>query len=213
MPIFSAMSIAPAPALAVRLRLPPEERGPSLISSGVGLVHVYTSDTYVLAESDLVQLQVLLVAYQVHPATCDELAALGPVDGPNASRWTIEGPLVHVPGDPGEATNCAMKLEIQTSMTDSPVDEPWRDYEAGRYRLRSARVRLTITRPSDTYGFSVHRFTLLATRLSAPQRSRRVRAGGDAIPAGMCRIVVYDFEIDSGATLEIEAGGYMEVLR
>lgn len=212
MPLQSALTTEVAPSASEKLWLPPEMRGTKLKPTGSGLVHTFTTDTYVLAESDWVYLQIALVAYQIHPATVAELSALGPVGGPNAKRWTIEGPLVHVPGDPGEETNCTMRIEVATSMTSTP-GSAWRDYSPGRFRLRSAKARLTITRPSTAYSFRVARFTLVATRISAQQRSRKVASGVvDAIPSGMCRVVVRDFEIAAGASLEVESGAHMEIL-
>ena len=211
MPIYTEMTIEAAPNAQERQRLPAEMRGAKLMPVGPALSHVYTTDTLTLDVADIVQLQVLLVAYQIHPATIAELAALGPVGGANAKRWTIEGPLVSIPGDPGGGVNCTMALEVATSMTATPG--AWRPYEAGRYRLRSVKARVTITRPSTSFQFRVARFTLLASRLSAPQRSRRVVAGVvDAVPSGMSRVVVRDFRVEAGATLLIEDNAYLKII-
>lgn len=205
--------IALHPISTIKPWIPLEERGDQLKPTGSGLVHVYTTDAYVLTEADWVYLQIALIAHQIHPATVAELAALGPVGGANAKRWTIEGPLVHQPDDPGEATNCTMALEVTQSMTADPGSN-WRRYTPGRFRLRSVKARLTLTRPALTYDFRVLRFALLATRISAPQRPRKVQAGiVDSIPSGMSRTVVKDFEVVAGGSLEIESGAYLEVSR
>lgn len=211
MPLQSALTTELAPSATESLWLPPELRGKKLKPSGGGLSHSFTTDAYVLDQSDWVYLQVALVAYQIHPATVADLSALGPVGGENAKRWTIEGPLVHVPGDPGAEENCSMRVEVATSMTASPGNA-WRDYTPGKFRLRSAKARVTITRPSTAYSFRVARFALLATRVSAPQRARSVAAGVvDAIPSGMCRSVVRDFRLFSGSTLRIESNAFLKI--
>jgi hypothetical protein len=209
MPVVSSVDIEAAPTS--KPWITPAFGGPKLKPSGGGLVHSYTTDAKTFAEADWVYLQIVVAAYQIHPATAAELAALGPVGSANAQRWTIEGPLSHQPGDPGAGQNCTIKAELATSMSEAPGSD-WRDYGPGKYRLRSAKARITITRPSTAYDFRVTRFSLLATRSPSGSRARRC-VSYDSIPPGMSRVVVYDFEIDSGATFEIEAGGYMEVLR
>lgn len=210
MPVYSEVSIEAAPSAAERLYLPREQRGKKAKPAS-GLSHTYTTDVYSMAEADWVYLQVTLVAYQIHPATIAELAALGPVGGPNARRWTIEGPLHHVPGDPGAETNCTMKLEIAHSMAATP-GSAWRDYEAGRFRLRSAQARVTIVRPSAAYDFRICRFSLLATKVPAPQQVRNVAAGvQDVIPSGMCRSIVRDFRLPATSSLRIEDDAFLKI--
>jgi len=210
MPTTSALDVEAAPP-ASDLWVPITHRGAKLKPS-TGLTHSYTTDTKLLTEADWVYLQIAYAAYQIHPATVADLAALGPVGGRDALRWTIEGPLVHRPGDPGEQTDCVVTLEIAYSLSADPGAN-WIRYKPDTYRLRSAKARLTITRPSTAYSFRVIRFALLAHRVAAPQRPRKVHAGvSDVIPSGMCRVVVRDFEVLAGATLEVEAGAYLEVL-
>lgn len=207
MPIATAMTIE---AATPNPWLPVEHRGTKLKPSGVGLIHSYETDPKDLLEADWAYLQVALVAYQVHPATVAELVALGPVGGANARRWTIEGPLLHRPGDPGAGANCTMVLEVAHSLTSDPGTD-WKPYRPGKYRLRSVKARVTITRPAATYSFRIVRFALLATRVSPPKRPRKVRVA-DVIPAGMCQIVEGEFEILAGGSLEIEAGASLQVI-
>lgn len=209
MPYTSSVAVDPAPVSPGPWK-PVRERGPKLIPSGSGLVHVYETDAKSLAEADWVRLSVVCSAYQIHPATVAELAALGPVGGANAQRWTVEGPLCAMPGDPG-AGNCSIVAEIAYSLTSENPGTDWRPYVPGEYRLRSVKARVTITRPNDSYSFRVLQLGIEASRIATPQRARRVAAGvADTIPAGMCRVVVRDFEI--AGSLEIEAGAYLEIL-
>jgi hypothetical protein len=211
MPAFASTTTEAAPSGADVFVTPPDRRLPRLKPSGATLSGVYTTDTLVFAEADWVILQVALVAWQIHPATIAELAALGPLGGANAKRWTIEGPLSHRPGDPGSG-NCTIKVEIATSMTDDPGSN-WVEYEAGRYRLRSAKARLTVTRPAADYDWRVSRFALRAVRVPAGSRARRVAAGVvDAIPTGMSRVVVRDYRVQAGGTLRIEPDAYLKII-
>jgi hypothetical protein len=211
MPTLSSITIEAAPSAAAKLYLPVERHGEKLKAQGVSLVHTYQTDVKVFSECDYVWLQVALVAWQIHPATIEELDALGPIGGANMRRWTLEGPLMHRPGDPGAASNCSMRIRLAHSFRADPGTD-WRPYEAGKYRCRSARAELTITRPSTDYDFRVARFTLEARRISAPQRARKVHAGViDTVPAGMSRVVSTDFEVEATGSLEIEAGGILEI--
>ena len=207
MPSSSGFAIEAAPSDAVNL--PIRLRGPKLRASGTDLVHVYETDTKALSEADWVYLSVVCSAYQIHPATVAQLAALGPVGGDNAKRWTIEGPLCDMPDDPG-AGNCTIKAEIAYSLGPDPGSD-WKPYEQGRYRLRSVKARVTVTRPTTHYQFRITQLGILATRISAPQRARRVASGvSDVIPAGMCRVISHDFEVIG--SLEVEADARLEIL-
>lgn len=130
------------------------------------LIGQFTSNARVLAESDWVYLQALLYAEQIHPWTVDQVAALGPIEGRNAMRWTLEGPLS--PG-PGEPANCAIFLEVAHSLTATPGSD-WREFKPGKYKLRSYRMRLTIARPSLDFDFRIYRLATRATRVAPPQR-------------------------------------------
>ena len=175
-------------------------------------MHVYETDTKVLSESDLVRLSLVCSAHQIHPASVDDLAFLGDLDSRNAARWTIEGPLVHVPGDPGEPTNCTITPEIAYSLDSEDPGDDWKPYKPGKYRLRSVKARITITRPSTAYEFRVTQLGIRADRVSAPHRALKVASGiSDVIPSGMCSLAVREFEVLG--TLEIEAGGHLEILR
>lgn len=207
MPAFASVSIEAAPV--AKPWITPAFSGPKLQPSGSGLEHVYTTDTKALTEADWVYLQVVLVAHQIHPATVAELATLGPVGSANAQRWTIEGPLSHQPGDPGNG-NCTVLVEIAHSLTSDPGTD-WKPYREGRYRLRSVKARVTITRPDDTYSFRVLRFALVAERVGAQQRPRRVQTGvAELIPAGMNWIAAGDFEVKG--TLDIEADAHLAIV-
>lgn len=150
--------------------IPLSERGSKLKATAGSTTHSYTTDDRVLASAGWVYLQIVFKAYQIHPATVDELDVLGPVGGRNALRWTIEGPTSHRPGDPGAGANCAMKLEVAYSTTATPGSD-WQVYRPrGRYKLRSFKTRLTITRPDETYDFRVVRFATRATRVGLSQR-------------------------------------------
>lgn len=209
MPFVSEFTIEAGPG-NTQPWTPRERRGYKLAPSGVGLTHTYETDIKLLAEADWVYLQVVCCAYQIHPATVAELAALGPVGGANAARWTIEGPLLHLPGDPGEATNCTISVEVTHSLTADPGSN-WIRYKPGRYRLRSVKARVTVTRPSTAYSFRITKLGILATRLATAQRPRRVQDGvADVIPAGMCRIVSHDFELLG--TLDVEDDAFLEIL-
>lgn len=128
--------------------------------------HQFTTDAYVLSESDWVYLQAVLYAEQIHPWTVDQVDALGPIEGPNAARWTMEGPTFDLPGEPQQ---CDCKIEVAHSLTDDPGTD-WRVFRAGKFKLRSAKLRLTITRHSLDFDFRVYRFALRATRMAPPQR-------------------------------------------
>ena len=91
--------------------------------------------------------------------------ALGPIEGPNAARWTLEGPTFPVPGEPANST---VKLEVAHSLTATPGSD-WREFRPGLYKLRSYRVRLTITRPTLDFDFRVYRLATRATRRAQPQ--------------------------------------------
>lgn len=132
----------------------------------VYLVAQFTTNDHVLAESDWVYLQAAVYAEQIHPWTLDQVDALGPIEGPNAQRWTMEGPTSIAPGEPA---NCTMLLEVAHSLTTSPGSD-WREFRPGRYKLRSYRMRLTITRPSLDFDFRVYRFATRATRAAPAQR-------------------------------------------
>ncbi len=207
MPTLSSVSIEAAPA--AKGWITPTFGGPKLRPSGVGLSHVYTTDAKVLAEADWTYLQVVLVAWQIHPATVAELAALGPVGGSNAKRWTIEGPLSHQPDDPG-AGNCTVTVEIAHSMTSDPGTD-WKPYVEGKYRLRSVKARVTITRPTTDYSFRIARLALVAERVGAQQRPRRVQTGvAEIVAAGMSWIAAGDFEVRG--TLDIEADAHLAIV-
>jgi hypothetical protein len=207
MPTLASVSIEAAPV--AKGWITPTFGGPKLKPSGGGLSHVYTTDAKVLAEADWTYLQVVLVAWQIHPATVAELAALGPVGGSNAKRWTIEGPLSHQPDDPGDG-NCTVSVEIAHSMTSDPGTD-WRPYVEGKYRLRSVKARVTITRPSTAYSFRIARLALVAERVGAQQRPRRVHAGvSEVLASGMSWIVSRDFEVIG--SLEIESDAYLEII-
>ena len=206
MPIAIGISVEAAPGDLPWLQ--PSLRGAKLYPDSLDLVHVYETDAKQLAEADWAYLQVVMDAYQVHPATVAELAMLGPVGAPNAQRWTVEGPLMDRPGDPGLG-NCTMLVEVAHSLDLDPGSN-WIAYKPGRYRLRSVKARVTITRPALGYSFRVLKLALLATRAATPQRPRRVHAGiSDLIPSGMCRIVSRDFEV-AGA-LEIADDAILEI--
>ena len=168
MPISSGITIEAGPG-DTEPWVPPERRGSKLRQSGVGLTHSYTTDAQLFSESDWVYLQVVLSAYQIHPATVAELSALGPVGSTNAMRWTIEGPTSHRIGDPGFGVNCTMLVEVAHSLTSDPGTD-WRVYRPERYKLRSFKARLTVVRPDVTYGFRVTRFAVRATRVAPAQR-------------------------------------------
>lgn len=207
MPISSAFSIEAAPT--PKPWITPAFGGPKIKPSGGGLSHVYTTDTKTIAEADWVYLQVVLVAWQIHPATVAELAALGPVGSANAQRWTIEGPLSHQPGDPGNG-NCTVSVEIAHSLSSDPGSD-WQPYVEGKYRLRSVKARVTITRPTTAYDFRVARFSLRAERVGAQQRPRRVQTGvAELVASGMSWIAAGDFEVKG--TLDIEADAHLAVL-
>lgn len=212
MPIAASINVEPAPVS--KPWIPAAERGPKLKATGPSLVHTLTTDAYVLEEADYVYLEIVLRAYQIHPATIAELAALGPVGGANAQRWTIEGPTSHRPGDPGAGANCTMKVEIAHSMTSDPGSD-WREYVPGtrKYRLRSVKARLTITRPAATYDFRVLQFDLQAQRAAAQKRPRGVPDGvSDVIQPGACIVVPRNFEIPATSSLEIADNAYLEIL-
>jgi len=203
------VSVEAAPAL--RMWVEPRLRGPKVKPDPSELVSAYTTDTKVLAAADWVHLSVVFDAVHIHPATVDDLAILGPVDGENAKRWSIEGPLSHRPGDPGAGANISVLIEVAMSLTGDPGSN-WQPYEPGRYRLRSVRARATLTRPRDDYDFRIVRFALEAEREAPANRPRFVHAATqDVIPARMSRQVSTDFEIEAGAELEIEAGGILEI--
>ncbi len=196
--------------------IPASKLGPAVRPSGVELESSYTTDTKTLAEADWVYLQVVMAAHQVHPATVAELALLGPVGGANAKRWTIEGPLMHRPGDPGavfgnDAPQCTALVEVAHSLTADPGTN-WRRYVPGRYRLRSVQARVTITRPDPSYSFALTRLAIMATRIAPPARPRRVQGVQDVIPSGTCRVVSRDFTIVGAGSLVIEADGYLQIL-
>lgn len=210
MPTLASMTIEAAPPVT-SVWVPAARRGPKLQPSGSGLVHTYQTDPYVLDVADWVYLQVAVEAYQIHPATVAELAALGPVGGANAKRWTVEGPLMHRPGDPGVGANCTIKLEVSTSLNADPGTD-WREHDPGaEVRLRSARAKITVTRPHASYSFRVTRFALYGTRPSPPQRSLVVSAGvSDVIPAHMTRMLP-QLDIEPGAVLTVEANAILRV--
>ena len=212
MPIASSISLEAAPP--VKPWIPLERRGPKLKASGSSLTHTFTTDTEVLDSVDYVYLEIVLGAYQIHPATIKELAALGPVGGANARRWTIEGPTSHRPGDPGVGANCTMKVEIAHSMNTDPGSD-WREYVPGprKYRLRSVKARLVITRPALPYDFRVTQFSLQATRVAAQKRPRGVPGSvADVIQPGACIVVPRNFEIPATGSLEIADNAYLEIL-
>lgn len=207
MPTLGSVSVEAAPVS--KPWVTPTFGGPKLEPSGGGLVHTYTTDTKVLAEADWTYLQVVLVAWQIHPATVAELAQLGPVGSANAQRWTIEGPLSHQPGDPGNV-NCTVTVEIAHSMTSDPGSD-WRPYVEGKYRLRSVKARVTITRPTTDYSFRIARMALRAERVGAQQRPRRVQTGvSEVVAAGMSWIAAGDFEVKG--TLDIESDGHLAIV-
>lgn len=160
------MTIEAAPT--VFLHLPPIERGSKLKATAGSTTHQYETDARSIEEADWMYLQVVHAAYQVHPATVAQLAALGPVGGRDALRWTVEGPTSHRPGDPGAVANCTFLIEVAYSLTATPGSD-WRAYKpSGRYKLRSYKARLTITRPDETYDFRVLRFAVRAERVAQP---------------------------------------------
>jgi hypothetical protein len=189
--------------------VPKKYRGTVLKSDGVALSSSYTTDPKLLSEADWVYLQIVCVAYQIHPATVAQLAALGPVGGANAQRWTIEGPLLNRPGDPGLG-NSTILVEIVHSLEADPGSS-WIPYKPGHYRLRSVKARVTISMPSTAYSFALTRFAVYATRVAPPQRPRKVQSGiADVLPGGMCRVIAQDFEVQG--TLDVEDDAVLEVI-
>lgn len=165
MPIIAGMEVEDA---ATHPWIPAIKRSGALKRDllNVALVAVYESESLVLNESDWVYLQAVLYAEQIHPYTLDQIGALGPIEGPNAARWTIEGPTSDLPGEPQQ---CDFKIEVAHSlMATSGTD--WRAFRPGKFKLRSCRLRLTITRYSLDFDFRVYRFAIRANRIAPPQR-------------------------------------------
>ena len=208
MPLVDHVAIESAPTAFPWL--PASEQGAKVKPSGLSLTHSYTTNTYPLDEADWVYLELVFAAYQIHPATVAELAALGPVGGENAKRWTIEGPLYHRPGDPGVGSNCTMVLEIAHSLTSSPGDD-WKPYTPGRYRLRSVKARVRLTRPHTSYEFRITRMALRAKRI-APQQRPRVTYTEDVLPEGKSLIVAHNYRVAAGGSLHIESDAHLRVL-
>lgn len=212
MPFFQGIDTVAAPTGAVVHRTPKAFRSKTLKPDALSLESIYRTDPLVLEAADDVWIEVTMEAYQIHPATVAELAALGPVGGENAKRWTVEGPLYHRPGDPGAGRNCTITVEITTSLSSDPGDN-WRTYEAGVYRARSVKARLKISRPSTAYSWRVGRFTVSAARIPPPQRGRVVRPGVvDVVPSGMSRTVVRNLRVSPDATLRIESDAFLKII-
>ena len=146
--------------------LPAPERGAKLKANGASLTHSYETDTRALAEADWVYLQVGWIAYQVHPMGWDALDVYGAFDGRDMQRWTWEGPTSLRAGEVG---NCSIACELAYSTTSSPGSD-WRAFRPGRYKLRSFKVRLVVTRPSTSYDFRILRLATRATRVAVPRR-------------------------------------------
>lgn len=132
----------------------------------VALFHQYTTDPFVLDEADWVYLQALVYAEQIHPWTVDQVSELGGIESRNAKRWTMEGPISPVAGEPA---NCTQLLQVAYNLTASPGSD-WRTFQPDKYKLRSVKLRLTITRPSTDFDFRVYRLAIRATRVAPPQR-------------------------------------------
>lgn len=161
MPTLSNITVEPAQA---SLWLPAVKRSPALKPS-TGTVHTYTADQRVLTgEAEWVHLEVVTYAEQYHPATIEYLDGLGPIEGRDMARWTVEGPMLLFPG---EDENCSMRVEVSHSESGTAGTD-WRLYEPGPYKLRAFNVRLVIERPSTSHDFRVYRLATRATRL-APQ--------------------------------------------
>lgn len=124
------------------------------------LSHTYTSTLHTLTEAEEVYLVAELYAEQIHPWTVDQVAALGAIEGRDAARWTMEGPTMVRPGEPA---NCTLKLEVAHSLASAP-GEDWQEFRAGVYKLRSYKMRVTITRPSTDFDFRVYRLSTRAIR-------------------------------------------------
>lgn len=132
----------------------------------VDLIGSYTGDAHVFDEAEWVYLQAVTYAEQVHPWTVDQIDALGPIEGANAMRWTFEGPTSIRAGEP---QNCTMALELAYSQTTVPGSD-WRTFRPGRYKLRSYRVRIVVTRPSLDFDFRVYRLATRATKLGKARK-------------------------------------------
>lgn len=146
--------------------IPAVRRSAHLKATGVALTGSYTTDVHAFSEPDEVYLQAVTYAEQVHPWTVEQVAALGPIEGPNARRWTMEGPTSLRPGEP---SNCTLKVEVATSLGAAPGGD-WRTFVPGMFKLRSYKFRATLTRPSADFDFRLYRLATRATRKAQPMR-------------------------------------------
>lgn len=178
MVVLTNLAVIAAPSMPQAIGLPPAYRSAALYASGGALEHIYEGNVRSLFAAEELQLEVVLVAYQIHPWTVEQISELGPIGGRNMARWTLEGPTSPMPGEPG---NCTFKLEIAHSTGASPGTD-WREIRpGGKYLLRSYQTRLTIVRPSTDFDFRVHRLNVSATRTLTPQQgvlSRRFFSHG-----------------------------------
>ena len=164
MPITTNMTVeAGAPSIWVPAYL----RGPQLKPSA-GTTHTHETDAQALAEADWVYLQIVLMAYQIHPMTVGGLDAFGPIGGRNFLRWTSEGPTSLLPG---ETANCSIRVDVAHSLT-ATAGSDWREHDSGRHKLRSFKARVVVTRPDTTYDFRIVRFGVQATVNAPPMPDR-----------------------------------------
>lgn len=161
MPVLANMAVQGALTGAQALQVPPQYQTSALKATGGGTLHTYTGDAQSLSSLQEVHLEVVLVAYQIHPYTLDQLDQLGPIGGRNWRRWSLEGPTC--PRD-GEPDNCTIQVQIAHSPT-ATAGTDWKEYRPGLYRLRSYNARIRITRPNTNFDFRVHRFAVRVARL------------------------------------------------
>lgn len=135
-----------------------------LVPSGGGLTHSYDFQTGVLPTAAWGYFHVAYEAFQIHPTTVAELDLLGPVGGRELSQWTAEGPLYM---RAGYLANGSAHVDVVASANASP-GSGFSAFRAGNYRIRSAKCKLTVVRPSTAHSFRIRRMA-----------ARFVRSGED----------------------------------
>lgn len=111
----------------------------------------------------------LCVADQVHPLTVEQ--AQLPIDSPLMDRWTAEGPLTLLDGEPA---NCTMLVEWRSLIALGGGTSDWSPYTPGiAFGVKGTiDFRVTVTRPNTDFNVRIYR---MASRTSRVPKQRHER--------------------------------------
>jgi hypothetical protein len=140
-------------------------------TSGSDTTGTYITGTFDMGEARRMHCRAAATAHQRAAATVDDMDFT--VDGPEAQRWTAEGPTIV---RSGETANCTIKVEWSHSATASPGTD-YRPFKPGMVYFRTAAFRITVTRPSNAATLRIEKFGVF-TKLPADWESVTSVDGG-----------------------------------